>query len=89
MHFISSHPVFLRTHFDIILPSIYRSTDVSLSFRFVHKNLASIVLSAICAIHPAHLILPDLTILIILWENTNYESPHHPVLKCLRYIFFP
>ena len=68
---VLSHPVLLRPSFSIILPFIPRSPNWSHSFWFLH--LYAFLFSSVHSTCPAHLILFDLTTLIVFGEKYNMK----------------
>jgi hypothetical protein len=76
--FISPHPIFLILN--LLLFSHQRLDFPVVSF--LQASLR-IPLSPIRATRPAHLILLDLIILIILDEDTSYEAPHYAIFSDL------
>jgi len=68
-------PYFHNIHFNIILPSTPMSSEWSLPFRFIDKNIVCISHFPMCATCPSYLILLPLITLII------YGEPH--VMKVL------
>jgi hypothetical protein len=74
----SSRPIlFLKMHYNIILPSTPRSSECSLSFRFHHRNPASTCLhSHTCHMHcqSYSALEPELYVIC-----TNHEAHHYAV----------
>jgi hypothetical protein len=61
-------PCFNKFHVNIILPSMFRSFELSLPLRLPTNNFYSLLISPMHATCPAHLILLDLITLIIFCE---------------------
>jgi hypothetical protein len=72
-------PYFPKICFDIIFPSMHRSSEWFLLFELSDRNFVRIYhLTRACYI-PTHLILLDSIILILFGEAFNYEAPHYTV----------
>jgi hypothetical protein len=70
----STPSYFCKIHPHIILPPTFRSSESSLSFWLLHQNPKCIRLLPIRATLTAHLILLDLIILIVFYEEYNSWS---------------
>ena len=88
------HPVpttpshFLKTHLNIIFPSMSGSPQWSLSFRFPHQNLCTPLLSPIRATCPAHLILLDFTTRTIFGKEYRSVYTIYHCKRCITVSLF-
>jgi len=71
----------VKKHFNIILPSVPRSSRWSLSLRFPHKTLYAPLLLPIHATWPAHLILHLITHIT---SDEEYRSLHSSLCSLLH-----
>jgi hypothetical protein len=74
-------PYFPKIHYDILFPSVSRSSEWSVPFKFSRpKCLHVFLIAPMRTTFPAPLILLDLLV-----KGTNYVVPHE-VNNCIKYI---